>query len=128
MSISARDAAFECAQVIADHNGGNTVVLDLGGKAAWTDFFVIATATSTAHMRGLLRHVDEALGVQGYAPTRRPQPADDEEWCLVDFGDFVVHIMSQNARTFYELESLWFEASVTAVEPQKSPPKAVGQA
>jgi ribosome-associated protein len=41
--------------------------------------------------------------------------AEDEEWCLVDYGDFVVHIMGARAREFYELETLWFGAEMTKV-------------
>lgn len=115
MSTEIRDDVLACAKALADHNGGATLVMDLSGISSWTDYFIVTTATSTAHMRGLLRHLDDQLGELGMSALRRPHLADDEEWCLVDVGDFVVHIMSSGARSFYELEKLWFEAGITPI-------------
>lgn len=127
MSIDMRETALACGQLLADYNGGDTVVMDLRKLSSWTDFFVLTSATSTTHMRGLLRHLEEHLAAEGIVPIRRPRLAEDEEWCLVDFGDFVVHIMSLGARAFYELEKLWFEAELSPIaarEPLGNKPEA----
>ena len=117
MPNEVNDAVMGCARVLADHDGGDVLVLDLRKLSAWTDWFVVATATSSTHMRGLLRHVEEYLHGLGVDPLKRPHPAEDEQWCLVDYGDFVVHIMAAPARAFYELEKLWFEAEPVPVAP-----------
>lgn len=117
MPIDRRAAVLKCAQVLADHNGKDTVVLDLTELNTWTDYFVIATATSSAHLGGLARHLTEHLDREGLEPARKPQVANDEEWCLVDVGWFVVHLMSEHARSFYELEKLWFQSSPTPIKP-----------
>jgi len=49
----------ELAELLRDHNGADTLVLDLREMGAWTDFFVITTATSDTHLDGLERHVKE---------------------------------------------------------------------
>ncbi len=121
VSTEIQEAAFSCAQVLADNNGGDTLVIDLRKVSGWTDFFVIATATSSTHMRGLVRHLDDYVHTQGITALRRPRAAEDEQWCLVDFGNFVVHIMSTEARAFYELESLWSEGKSTEVAPKTNP-------
>jgi ribosome-associated protein len=118
VSIDMRETVLACGQLLADYNGGDTVVMDLRKLSAWTDFFIVTSATSSTHMRGLLRHLEEHLAEQGMVPIRRPRLAEDEEWCLVDFGDFVVHIMSLGARAFYELEKLWFEAELSPIAPR----------
>lgn len=115
MSIDSLDKARACAQVLADHNGGDVTILDLRKLGSWTDWFVIATATSTTHMRGMLKYLEEQLGAMGVEMARKPKPADDEEWCLLDAGNCVFHLMSVGARGFYELEKLWFEAEATSV-------------
>lgn len=106
-----------CARILADHNGGDVQVLDLRSMSIWTDFFIIASATSSTHMRGLLRHLEDYMAKEGIEALRRPKPAEDEEWCLMDMGDYVVHLMSATAREFYELEKLWFEAKILSVAP-----------
>ncbi|MCX7025651.1 MAG: ribosome silencing factor [Spirochaetes bacterium] len=105
-----RRLAASVARILATHNGQETVLLDLSGMTSWTDFFVVTTATSSTHLRGLLRNVLDETKPLGLDPFRKPQLSDDDEWCLVDFGWIVVHIMSEGARAFYELERLWFQA------------------
>lgn len=104
-----REAAISLGKLIAEHKGVNVVVLDVTGKNSWSDYFVIATVTSSAHSRGLQKHVHEALPELGLAirPTKRKMP-DGDEWTLVDLGDVIVHLMTETARSFYDLEKLWF--------------------
>ncbi len=117
-------AAFALARLLADHRGGDTVVLDLAIQAGWTDYFVITTATSGAHLRGLARFVEGALAALGLTRLGRPSVADDEEWILIDLGTIVVHLMTERTRTFYELEKLWFQAPVSRVEARQTEPTA----
>lgn len=115
MSIDLEQEVLACARVLSIHNGGETVVMDLRKLSAWTDFFIVTSATSSTHLRGLLRHLEDHLAERNLAPLRRPRLAEDEEWCLLDMGDFVVHIMSVPSRAFYELEKLWYGAELITV-------------
>lgn len=105
------EAAKRLGALIADHKGGDVMVLDVRERNSWADFFVIATVSSSTHSRGLLRHVQESLKELDLAvrPTRRKSP-DGEDWTLIDLGDIVVHLMTAPARSFYDLEKLWFGA------------------
>jgi ribosome-associated protein len=110
--MKTREAAVALGKLLEDHKGVNVMVLDVSGRNSWADYFVIATVTSSAHSRGLLRHVMENVKELGLSirPTRRKLP-DGEEWTLIDLGDVVVHLMTEAARGFYDLEKLWFGAS-----------------
>ena len=121
MSIDLEQEVLACAKVLSNHNGGDTIVMDLRKLSAWTDFFIITSATSSTHLRGLLHHLEDHLTAQGLAPLRRPRLAEDEEWCLLDMGDFVVHIMSVPSRAFYELEKLWYGAEIRSVAGAEAP-------
>lgn len=111
------EASLAIAKLLALHNGEDVVVLDLSVQAGWTDRFVIATATSSAHLRGLERFIDDEAERLGLDRLHRKSLADDDEWLLVDLGSIVVHVMTQTARAFYELEKLWFQAPATKVSP-----------
>jgi len=105
--------AHNLAIVIAAHGGGDVVLLDVRAQASWTDHFIIATATSSTHLRGLARYCAEEAMRQGLERVgRHAARADqaDEEWVLMDFGTVVVHLMLDRARAFYELEKLWFQS------------------
>ena len=99
-------------ELLAEHNGQNTAVLDLRGMNMWTDFFVIATVTSRTHAQGLLKALWEFARANGAEIRHGRRKAEaDGEWNLVDFGPVVVHLMSEKARDFYELERLWGPAA-----------------
>jgi len=117
--------AFAIASILADHKAQDVTVLDVREIAGWTDFFVIATSTSITHMRGLSRFVDEQLDAEKIKALNRSVANNDETWLLQDIGDVVVHIMSKEARSFYELEKLWFKAKAFTVSAET--PKETAQ-
>jgi ribosome-associated protein len=127
VSNELQEAVLGCATMLATHNGGDTVVLDLRKMSTWADFFIITSATSSTHLKGLARQAEEYLGPLGLSPLRRPRLADDEQWCLIDFGDLIVHVMAAEARTFYELEKLWFQAGLIQIAAPGIPPLAPGE-
>jgi ribosome-associated protein len=108
--------AASIARVLAEHGGGDVVSLDVSVQAGWTDRFVIATATSGAHLRGLSRFAAEEASKIGLERRGR-EPAEDDEWMLLDLGTVVVHLMSERARSFYELEKLWFQSPAERFAP-----------
>jgi len=110
-------AALALARLLAEHKGGDVVVLDVAAQAGWTDRFVIATASSSTHLRGLARSLEDELAHFGLERLHASSLADDDEWLLVDLGSIVVHVMTERARSFYELEKLWFQSPAIRVGP-----------
>ena len=110
--------AKELGRLLEDHNGIDTVVLDMRSLDFWTDFFIIVTATSDTHLSGLQRHVKDFVqekGLEILRRSRRPETGLEqrsEEWCLLDLGNIVVHLMTAKTRDFFELERLWSSAPI----------------
>ncbi|GHT58690.1 ribosomal silencing factor RsfS [Spirochaetia bacterium] len=109
----AADLAIALGELLRDARGGNVAVMDLRSLNGWTDFFVLATVTSGAHLSGLERHVKDFSRERGIEILRRSRkPLADDEWCLIDLGYIVVHLMTEKTRAFYELERLWDTAPI----------------
>lgn len=109
------ETALALAELLVEHQAEETVVLDVRRQSGWTDYFVIATTRSHAHLRGVLRHLDTALRRMGNAGRERAghslrRAPDDSGWVLVDLGNVVIHLMTDDQRRFYELERLWFRS------------------
>ncbi|MCR5698137.1 MAG: ribosome silencing factor [Treponemataceae bacterium] len=105
---TAKDKAMEIAQLMIDYKGEDVSVLDVSQLNSWTDYFVIVTINSASHWKGLYKQVKDYAkenDLEINVPARRSPNGDD--WNLIDMGPVVVHLMSQEARDFYELESLW---------------------
>ena len=77
------------------------------------DYFVIATVSSSAHWQGLYRQVKDYVKANDLEihVTRKKSP-DGDDWNLIDIGPIVVHLMSDAARQFYDLEKLWHSGTV----------------
>jgi ribosome-associated protein len=118
------ETAVELGKLLAEYNGQDVLVLDMRKLNFWTDFFVIATVSSSTHLSGLERHTKEYSREKGIEPRRSRKPRlsetgesagggfGAEEWCLIDLGGTVIHLMTGKARSFYELERLWSQAPV----------------
>jgi len=88
------------------------VVLDLRGLSEATDYFVIASGTSDAHVRGM---ADLLLKQNAGGGPHHVEGLAQGRWVLLDYVDFVVHLFHPELRDFYQLERLWGEAPVVAV-------------
>ena len=94
---------------IEDLKANHVVVLDLRGLNDATDYFVIASGTSDAHVRGIAESVMEKMARQGHR-THHVEGITAGRWVLLDFVDFVVHLFHPETRAFYQLERLWSDA------------------
>ena len=99
-------------KLLEEHKGDDVAALDLRELHSWTDFFIIATVSSSTHREGLLRHIKEFAGSHGLAVLNRTQRKNEENggWNLVDMGTIIIHLMTSQSRNFYELEELWSSA------------------
>ncbi|WP_111641007.1 ribosome silencing factor [Marinimicrobium alkaliphilum] len=70
------------------------------------DTMIIASGTSTRHVKSLADNVVQEAKKQGMQPLGS-EGIEAGDWVLVDFGDTVVHVMLEETRTFYDLEKLW---------------------
>ncbi len=84
------------------------MLIDIRSKTIVADYFVICSANSDTHAKALIEAVEERLkrnesgpvAIEGGGPLR---------WSLIDCGDVIVHILSPEAREYYNLEELWVD-------------------
>jgi ribosome-associated protein len=93
----------------ADKKSENPVVLDVRGLSGVADYFVLLSADSDRQAAAVADTVDERLTGMG-AQRLGAEGRSGGGWVLLDFGDVVVHVMSPEARGFYDLEGLWADA------------------
>jgi ribosome-associated protein len=108
-----------------DKKASDISVLQLDAQASgFTDFFVICSASNPRQVQAIADEVDKQLSAQGMEPTHR-EGYNQAEWVLLDYVDFVVHMFSETARKFYDLERLWKTATrVELAELEKPARKA----
>ena len=104
------ELALAAARTAAENRGRDLVVLDLRELTAVFDYFVIATGTSRRQLHAISEEIDRVLqeelgdrrlGIEGYSESR---------WIVLDYGNVVIHLFDDEARSYYDLENLWAEA------------------
>ena len=91
---------------LEDIKAVNPIAIDVTKISSLTDFMVIASGTSNRHIAAISEHILEDLKETNISGIKIEGQGGDD-WVLVDAGDVVIHLMSADAREFYDLESLW---------------------
>ncbi len=99
-----------------DKRAKNIVVLDLRASSETLNYFIVATGESALQLKAMEEGVKEALKEMGVMPKGVEGPST--RWTLMDYGFVIVHIMSPEARDFYDLEGLWADAARLEVTPR----------
>ena len=100
-----------------DKKAENVTVLQLDEQASgFTDYFLLCSGANPRQVQAISDEIDQKLSADGVQP-KHTEGYNQAEWVLMDYVDFVVHIFSENARKFYDLERLWKTA--TRVEPSE---------
>lgn len=95
--------AIEAAQ---EKQAGELTVLDLEDLGAFTDYFLLCTAFSARQVDAICDEIERQLARAGTHVMQREGQAG-AEWILLDFGGFIVHVFTERARHYYNLERLW---------------------
>ena len=92
------------------------------GSGAFTDYFVLCSGTNPRQVQAIADEVELQLKNAGLRPAH-VEGYRQAEWVLIDYVDFVVHVFSEKARKFYDLERLWKSAKRLELADLKSAPR-----
>jgi len=111
-----------CAAAAADDKKANEpLIIDVGEVFAISDYFVIASGSSTRQVHAIVDGIEEDVRRIGGPSPVRIEGVDEREWVLMDYGSFVVHVFKQEQRDFYQLERLWGDRPRITWEPNLRP-------
>jgi len=88
--------------------------LEVGEITSITDHMIVATGTSTRHVKAIADNVIKSVKSNAHQPLG-VEGANNAEWILIDLGDIIVHIMLAQSREFYQLDKLWAPLATPAI-------------
>jgi len=91
---------------IEDIKGRDIITLDITGKANFADYMIVCSGNSNRHVKSIAQLVGAECRAEGILPLGI-EGNDVGEWALVDLGDIIVHVMTDQQRDKYQLEELW---------------------
>ncbi len=104
--MKAPAAVLNAARAALSKKAEDVVVLDLRKGSAFTDFFVLASGASQRQLVAIADAVEEAMRAEDLRP-KHVEGYPRQEWILLDYSGFVVHVFTPRTRSFYDLERLW---------------------
>ena len=109
-NITSEKFASVIARILDDNKAKDIVILNVANVCSLSDYFIIATGSSTPHVRGLTQNLRQKI-----KDNFKRIPIGDEiekqnSWNLLDYGEVVVHIMNQTQRDLYKIEQFWNHA------------------
>lgn len=108
-ALAAADAPMAAIAAAAAESklGTATLVLDVGDAISVTDHFVISNGSNARQVKAIVNEIEHQLKLIGGPKPVRLEGLDSLDWVLMDYGEFVVHVFSEEARAYYQLERLW---------------------
>src|SRR3954469_24611319 len=108
--MDSKKMALLCRELADNKKAEDIAVLDVREISSITDYFIIATGTSEPHLRAIS---DEIMNKLRDEHGIRPRAVDGNmqtAWLVLDYFDVIVHVMRQDVREHYDLETLWGDA------------------
>jgi len=119
--MDSKKLAQLCRDFADNKKAENIVILDVRKLSSVTDYFVIASGTSEPHLRAIVEEITGQLREEHGVRPRAMDGSVHGAWVVLDFFDVIVHVMRQDLRERYDLESLWGDAK--RVRPKKKTSK-----
>jgi len=111
MSLQTRQQVARAVKAVENKKADDVVILEMDqASGAFTDYFIVCSGTNPRQIQAVSDEVQKELAQEGQRPSS-VEGYKQAEWVLLDYVDFVVHIFSEQARKFYDLERLWKSAS-----------------
>jgi ribosome-associated protein len=100
---------LEAVRAAEEKQAHDARVLDLREITTFADYFVILSGTNTRQIQAISDEIHQHLKKLGEMPNSM-EGYDNADWILMDYGDYLIHIFSEKARLYYDLERLWRDA------------------
>lgn len=109
-NLTPYEMAVMIANLADDKKAGDVLMLETGKVSYLADYFILCSGESKTQVRSLTDEIEHLLRKQGQSPIGQERDGDFR-WCLLDYGDVVVHVMNKKERQYYQLEHFWNHAS-----------------
>lgn len=114
-SLTAKQKSEIIANAASDKKALDITIMNMRDLTVTTDYFIVCSATTATQVRAIADNIEDEMAKAGQEFLHK-EGYRNAEWILLDFGDCVAHIFTEEARHFYGIEDLWGEAPTVAYE------------
>ncbi len=113
--MASREIALEISKALSDKKARDITIINISEKSSFADYFVNATAGSERQLGTLANEVQDKMAEMGYIP-KNSEGRPETGWILVDCGDVIVNIFTQEVRERYSLDKIWSDCEIIDFE------------
>ncbi|MFQ3612794.1 MAG: ribosome silencing factor [Cyanobacteriota bacterium] len=103
--------ALSAARAAEEKKGGDIVLLEVSQVSTLADYFLLVSGYSLTQVRAIARAIEEQVWEEWQQAPRRIEGQESGSWVLIDYADLIVHVLMQEERDYYDLESFWAQAN-----------------
>ena len=107
-----KELALLAARALSDKKGKEIQALEIADLTTLADYFVLATGSSNTQINALVDNVEKVLHEEAGEDPLHREGYRGGTWVLLDYGSVIVHVFTQEAHDYYDLEHLWADATV----------------
>lgn len=109
--MTSLEIATKAVKILDSKKAAEIKVIGIKDISVLTDYFVIATGTSSTHVKALADEVEVALKEQNVSPAHT-EGYRSNSWILLDYGGVIIHVFTEESRRFYDLDRLWQDGEI----------------
>lgn len=113
-----REMTRLAVQALEDKKGNDIQIIDIHEVSVIADYFIIASGNNPNQVKALADNVEDTLGRAGYE-ARQTEGYATASWILMDYNDIIIHVFSEEDRSFYDIERIWRDGKAVSLEEFK---------
>ena len=110
-----REMTRLAVQALEDKKGNDIQIIDIHEVSVIADYFIIASGNNPNQVKALADNVEDTLGRAGYE-ARQTEGYATASWILMDYNDIIIHVFSEEDRSFYDIERIWRDGKAVSLE------------
>ena len=116
MDVQSDDLITSALRGAANKLAQDPVLIDVSQRLGIAESFLVVSAPTSRQVRAIAEEIMDEIGRDWHVVPKRIEGRSEGTWVLADYGDVVIHVMSQEDREFYALERLWADQTITHLE------------
>ena len=125
MDVQSDDLITSALRGAGNKLAQDPVLIDVSQRLGIAESFLVVSAPTSRQVRAIAEEIMDEIGRDWHVVPKRIEGRSEGTWVLADYGDVVIHVMSQEDREFYALERLWADQKITHLELSDVAPGAV---
>ena len=110
--MNIKENAIICARALDERHGRDVKIIDVGDKSSFTDYIILVSAKNERLLGALTEEAENIIAKTGGLSLKSIEGKKESGWILMDYGDMLVNILTEEMREKYNIEKIWADCDI----------------